>query len=134
MDPSIRKGIRRRSDWMRRNPGGAGDYIRLDKRSRDRVDALFLSERKLKANEVTSLVEELKEEKLRKRRTGDIRNKALAAMRQLSERLKYKDETVVKNVAGKMTAKQLRIAASSSEDDLAELARVQYEGNPFFYH
>lgn len=134
MDPSIRKGIRKRSDWIRRNPGGAGDYIRLDKRSRERVDALFLEERRLKANEVSSLVDELTEERLRKKRTGNLRNKALANLRaQLSIREKFHDQRVAKNV-GKMSQPQLKVAATADENRLVTLASAQYEGNPFFYH
>jgi hypothetical protein len=134
MDPSIRKGIQRRRDWIRRYPGAAGDYIRLDKKSREKVDKLFMAERKLKPNEVTFLVEDLTEERLRKRRTGDLRNKALASIRRLEdESERYRDETVVKNV-GRMGPAQLRTAAASSVDELINLARVQQQGNPFWYH
>jgi hypothetical protein len=133
MDPSIRRGIQRRRDWIRRNPGTAGEYIRLQKSQRDKVDKLFLSDRKLRPGEVTNLVERLNEERLKKRRTGDIRSKALASMRRLSDRRSYRDESVVANVK-KMTPTQLRLAAASSVDELTDLARLQEDGNPFFYH
>jgi hypothetical protein len=133
MDPSIRRGIQRRRDWIRRYPGTAGDYIRLQKADRDRVDKLFMAQRKLKSGEVTNLVERLTEERLKKRRTGNIRAKALASMRRFSERESYRDENVVANVR-KMTSTQLRLAAASSVDELTDLARIQEEGNPFFYH
>jgi hypothetical protein len=138
VDPSIRKGIRRRSDWIRRSPPGVvGDYVRLNKKRRDRVDALFLAERKLKPGEVTSLVERLYEEKLSeerlRRRARSNRSKALASMRRLRERPKYKDETVVRNNA-RMSPQELALAAASSVDELTELARDQTEGNPFWYH
>lgn len=133
MDPSVRKGIQRRRDWIRRYPGTAGDYIRLHKRDRDKVDDLFTTDRKLKPNEVTRLVEDLTEDRLRKRRTGNLRDRALASLRRLTERERYRDATVVKNVR-KMSAGQLRTATASSVDDLVDLARIQEEGNPFWYH
>lgn len=134
MDPTIRKGIRKRSDWIRRNPGAAGDYIRLNKRDRDRVDNLFLASRRLKANEVTSLVEKLTEQRLASRRIGNIRNKALASLRRLEDdREKYRDSTVVANVK-KMSQKQLQTAAAATVDQLIDLARIQEQGNPFWYH
>lgn len=135
MDSSIRKGIARRRDWIRRNPGSAGDYIRLNKTDRDRVDQLFLTTRRLKANEVTDLVERLTANRLERRRIGSLRNKALANMRaQLSDREKFNDSTVSRNTAEKMNAKQARFAATASVDDLIEQARVQSESNPFWYH
>lgn len=134
MDPSIRKGIRKRSDWIRRNPGTAGDYIRLSKADRDRVDNLFLTNRRLKANEVTTLVERLTEQRLAKRRSGNIRQKALASLRRLdNESRRYRDSTVVANV-GKMSPRQLKVAASATVDQLIDLARIQEQGNPFWYH
>jgi hypothetical protein len=134
MDPSIRKGVRRRTEWIRRNPGGAGDYIRLKKVDRDRVDQLFMSERRLKANEVQKLVEKLTEERLLRRRTGDARARALANLRSaFGDTERYRDKTVVANVR-KMTSAQTRIAASADVDHLLNLARVQEEGNPFWYH
>lgn len=134
MDPTVRKGVRRRSDWIRRNPGTAGDYIRLNKRDRDKVDALFMAERKLKTGEVTTLVERLTEERLLRRRTGDARAKALANIRmKLGSEPRYRDETVVKNVT-RMTGSQARTASDATADHLIDLARVQEEGNPFWYH
>lgn len=136
MDPSIRKGIQKRYDWIRRNPGGAGDYIRLTKSDREKVDSLFTANRRLKANEVASLVEKLTEERLSRRRvTGtSARANALANMRaQLGHSEQYRDKGVVKNVA-KMTKAQLRIATASDTAGLITLARIQEEGNPFFYH
>lgn len=134
MDPSIRKGIRKRGDWIRRNPGAAGDYIRLAKKDRDRVDSLFLANRRLKASEVSSLVERLTEERLKSRRAGATRQKALNNMRaQLGDAEKFRDSTVVKNV-GKMSPRQLKTAAVADVDQLIDLARIQAEGNPFWYH
>ena len=134
MDPDVRRGVRRRSEWIRRNPGSAGDYIRLNKADRDRVDKLFMTERRLKANEVTSVVERLTEKRLTQRKTSNVKNKALANMRaQLSIRPSYGDKTVVANVK-KMTAQEARKAAAASTDELIDLARLQYEGNPFYYH
>ena len=134
MDPDVRRGIRRRQEWIRRNPGGAGDYIRLSKADRDRVDSLFLTTRKLKANEVTSLVERLTVRRLSQKRTGNLKARALANMRaQLGIKPKFGDKTVVANVK-KMTPQEARVASTSSEAELAGLASVQYEGNPFFYH
>ena len=134
MDPDVRKGIRRRQEWIRRNPGGAGDYIRLSKIERDKVDKLFLANRKLKANEVSSLVERLTEKRLAQRRTGGIKNRALANIRaQLGIKPKYGDKTVVANVK-KMTKVEAEMAAASTADELARLAYNQYEGNPFYYH
>lgn len=134
MDPSIKKGIQKRREWIRRNPGAAGDYIRLGKEDRNRVDELFLANRRLKAHEVTSRVENLTEERLRKRRTGNLRDKALANLRaRLSDRERYRDVAVVTNVK-KMSGKQLKQAATSSVDELINLARVAEEGNPFWYH
>ena len=133
MDPSIRKAIGKRREWIRRNPGGAGDYIRLTKADRDKVDKLFLETRRLKANEVTSLVERLTEDRLKRRRIGSLRNKALANMRRLSDRRSYKDETVEANVK-KMTTTQAKMAAAASVDELIDLARNQAKGNPFWYH
>jgi|SRR5438105_1333373 hypothetical protein len=133
VDPSIRKGIQRRRDWIRRYPGTAGDYIRLQKTDREKVDRLFMAQRKLKSGEVTNLVERLTEERLKKRRVGDIRAKALASMRRFSNSDQYRDKTVVANVK-KMTPTQLRLAAASSVDELTDLARIQEDGNPFFYH
>lgn len=133
VDPSIRKGIQRRRDWIRRHPGAAGDYIRLQKADRDKVDKLFMAQRKLKSGEVTLLVEKLTEDRLKKRRVGNIRAKALANMRRFSDRDSYRDTSVVANVK-KMTPTQLRLAAASSVDELTDLARIQEDGNPFFYH
>jgi hypothetical protein len=134
MDPSLRKGIKRRTDWIRRNPGSAGDYIRLTKADRDKVDALFLAERKLQPNEVSSLVERLTEKRLARRRVGDYRRKALENLRgNLGDRERYRDSTVAKNVA-KMTPSQAKMAAAATTDQLVDLARIQEEGNPFWYH
>lgn len=134
MDPDVRRGIRKRQEWIRRNPGSAGDYIRLKKADRDRVDSLFLTSRKLKANEVTSLVERLTETRLVGRRKGTRVQQALANMRaKLSHLPSYKDKTVVGNT-GKMAVPDSRLAAVSSTDELQALARPQYEGNLFFYH
>lgn len=134
MDPSIRKGIRKRREWIRRNPGAAGDYIRLTKSDRDKVDALFLADRKLQANEVTSLVERLTENRLLRRRVAGARTRALANIRAtFSDTQRYRDKTVVDNVQ-KMSPKQARMAAAASTDELIQLARIQSEGNPFWYH
>ena len=134
VDPSITRGIRKRREWIRRHPGAAGDYIRLDKVSRDKVDALFVADRKLRPNEVTSLVESLTERRLLRRRVGDVRKRALANMRaNLSDATRYRDKTVVTNVK-KMSPKQARMAAAASVDELIDLARIQNEGNPFWYH
>lgn len=92
-----------------------------------------MAQRKLKSGEVTNLVERLTEERLKKRRVGDIRAKALASMRRFSNSDQYRDKTVVANVK-KMTPTQLRLAAASSVDELTDLARIQEDGNPFFYH
>lgn len=134
MDPSITRGIRKRREWIRRNPGAAGDYIRLDKVGRDKVDALFVADRKLQPNEVTSLVESLTERRLLRRRVGDVRKRALANMRaNLSDVIRYRDKTVVTNVK-KMSPKQAKMASAASVDELIDLARIQNEGNPFWYH
>jgi hypothetical protein len=79
------------------------------------------------------MVERLTEERLRKRRVGSIRDKALASLRRLSDRRHYRDPTVVGNV-DKMSPKQLRMAAAATVDELTDLARIQEDGNPFFYH
>jgi hypothetical protein len=142
MDPAIRKGIRKRSEWIRRHPGGtkegfpggALDYIRLDKRDREKVDKLFMADRRLKAGEVSSLVERLTVKRLQRQRVSDVRRKALANLRgRLGDRLRYRDTTVVANV-NKMTTAQARMAAAASTDELIDLARRQVEGNPFWYH
>lgn len=134
MDPSIRKGIQKRREWIRRNPGAAGDYIRLNKGDRDKVDSLFLANRKLKANEVTSLVERLTDNRLQRRRVGNVKAKALANLRaRLVGATRYRDSTVVGNVK-KMTPAQAKKAAVVSTDELIALARQQHEGNPFWYH
>lgn len=141
MDPSIRKGIQKRRDWIRRHPGGtkegfpggALDYIRLDPKDRDKVDALFTSGRKLKANEVSSLVERLTDNRLKRNRIANLRKAALASMRRLQPRRHYKDDTVLKNNK-RMTSRELKIAAASTVDEITELARNQSEGNPFWYH
>lgn len=134
MDPSVKKGIKRRQDWMRRYPGAAGDYIRLRKSDRDRVDQLFLANRKLKANEVTSEVERLTEIRLLRGRTDRARSRALTNIRaQLGDIEKYRDDTVVTNVR-KMSTGELRTAATSNDQRLRDLASVQEPGNPFWYH
>lgn len=134
MDPSIRKGIQKRRDWIRRNPGAAGDYIRLTVSDREKVDSLFTANRRLKANEITSKVEELTERRLLRRRVGDVRKRALANMRaNLGDAERYREKTVVDNIR-KMSPKQARMAAAASVDELITLARVQEEGNPFWYH
>lgn len=142
MDPLIRRGVKRRSDWIRRHPGGtkegfpggALDYVRLSKADRDKVDKLFLVERRLKAGEVSSLVEKLTGDRLRRQRAVNLRNNALKNMRsKLSYKHRYHDETVVGNT-GRMTKAEAELAASSSEDELTELARAEVEGNPFWYH
>lgn len=134
MDPSIRKGIEKRRNWIRRNPGAAGDYIRLAKSDREKVDALFLATRRLKPNEVTLRVEELTEQRLLRRRISNVRAKALASMRRLEdESERYRDKTVVDNVK-KMSPKQVQVAAAASVDQLISLARVQEQGNLFWYH
>lgn len=92
-----------------------------------------MAQRKLKPGEVTNLVERLTEERLKRRRVSNIRDKALASMRRFSNNDQYRDQTVVANVK-KMTQQQLRIAAASSVDELTDLARIQEDGNPFFYH
>lgn len=134
MASEVSRGIRRRSDWIRRNPGTAGDYIRLSKNDRAKVDKLFMTDRRLKANEVTSYVERLTEERLKRRRTANVRAKALANIRaNLSDREKYADSTVVENVA-QMTPKLAAYASTASVDDLIALARIQQADNLFFYH
>lgn len=134
MDPSIKKGIRKRRDWIRRYPGAAGDYIRLNKVDRDKVDALFIADRRLEANEVTSLVERLTENRLLRRRVAGVRTRALANMRlHLSDATRYRDKTVVTNVK-RMSPKQAKMASAASVDELIDLARIQTEGNPFWYH
>lgn len=136
MDSSIlKKGIARRRDWIRRNPGSAGDYIRLSKTDRERVDQLFLASRKLKANEVTDLVERLTTTRLERRRISTLRNKALSNMRaQLGDSEKFNDSTVSRNVSEKMSARQIKVAASADVDQLIALASAQAESNPFWYH
>lgn len=135
MDPSIRKGIRRRSDWIRRNPWGGRNYIRvLTKADRAKVDALFLANRKLKPNEVTNLVEQLTEKQLARKRVAGLRRRALLNMRDsLSTRPLYKEPTVVANNK-KMSSRDLKIAAAASVDELLELASEQGLSNPFWYH
>jgi hypothetical protein len=119
---------------MRRNPGAAGDYIRLRKAERERVDRLFIADRRLKANEVTSLVEDLTEKRLAERRVGDLRRKALSNMRaRLSEREYFNDISVEDNVK-KMRQRDLKVAATASVEQLIDRARVQAEGNLFWYH
>lgn len=133
MDPLVRQGIRKRGEWIRKNPGTAGDYIRLAKADRDKVDQLFVSGKRLKANEVTSLVEKLTEDRLSAKRKGSAQARALANMRaRLLVRPYFKDDTVAKNV-GRMTAQQARKAAAASVDELLDLARQQYAGNLFYY-
>jgi hypothetical protein len=134
MDPLIRKGVRKRGEWIRKNPGTAGDYIRLSKAEREKVDRLFTVDRRLQANEVTSLVERLTEERLRQRRTVNVKAQALANMRQrLGVRPSFTDSTVKANVQ-KMSSVEARKAAAASTDELLGLARTQDKGNLFFYH
>jgi hypothetical protein len=134
MDPNIRRGVRKRGEWIRKNPGAAGDYIRLSKAEREKVDRLFMTDRRLKANEVSSLVERLTEKRLAERRTGNVKVRALANIRaKLGSRPSYRDKAVEGNV-GKMTSADARKAAAASTDELLMLARVQEKGNLFFYH
>jgi phage I-like protein len=142
VDPSIRKGIQKRREWIRRHPGGTAegfpggalDYIRLSKSDREKVDKLFLANRRLKANEVNSLVEKLTEKRLRSQRISNVKTKALANLRaRLSDATRYRDATVVNNVK-KMSPAQAKKAAAATVDELITLARVQEEGNPFWYH
>jgi hypothetical protein len=134
VDPQIRRGVRRRGEWIKKNPGSAGDYIRLGKIEREKVDRLFMTDRRLKANEVTSLVERLTEKRLAERRTGSVKVRALANMRaKLGSRPSYRDKAVEGNV-GRMTSADARKAAAASTDELLMLARVQEKGNLFFYH
>lgn len=134
MDPDVRRGIRKRQEWIRRNPGSAGDYIRLTKADRGRVDNLFLGSRKLKANEVSSLVERLTGQRLAGKRKGAKAQQALANMRaRLGHLPSYKDKTVVGNT-GKMAMSDVKVATVSTTEELQALARPQHEGNLFFYH
>lgn len=51
----------------------------------------------------------------------------------LSDVIRYRDKTVVTNVK-KMSPKQAKMASAASVDELIDLARIQNEGNPFWYH
>lgn len=127
----MQQALRRRRDWIRRNPEAAAQYIRLSPSDRAKVDTLFEQAR---TKEVTATVEKLDEKRRIRNRVITRRSQALKNIRQqLGSRPQFNDATVVKNV-DTMTPKQVGIAAKADVDDLIYLAQLQADRNPFWYH
>jgi hypothetical protein len=127
---TVQQAIRRRRDWIRRNPEDAAMYIRLTARDKARVDNLFETGR---GREVKATVHRLDSERKAKRSIVGRRSKALANIRgKLGDRPAFNDTRVAERV-DTMTSAQLSIAAQAEVDDLIYLAKLQADRNPFWY-
>jgi hypothetical protein len=75
---------------------------------------------------------------------NQIRDKALASMRRLSNYIKYNDATVLANVFGGITPEsgdvpgmdfaQATWTSQADTEEIRSMAGDQYRGNPWFYH